>query len=197
MTTREIDITSDKMPELLQAKLEKLSPFTKRYAEFRAKGLKQSDASKKAGSNASTRKSLGRVGYNTEQQDGVKEYIAWLDYRRAKASVIDDLEIIDKLREVYDNALADGKYSDANKAVEHLANMSGLFEKNKADAKKSSKDNSSFSNSENGTENNSSLKNDTSSFTDELEGLETEDRLKRLRVLSSVANKTKVKSDKE
>lgn len=131
MSDTNVDVTQDKMPEALRTKLERLSPFARAYAEFRAKGLKQADAAKRAGSEASSRGSLGRVGYNTEQLDGVKDYILWLEHKRAKACVIEDTEIALGLREVIRDAMRDGKYSEANKALELLGNMIGAFNASK------------------------------------------------------------------
>ena len=166
-----IDLTSEKMPKELQAKLENLTPFCRRYAELRAKGLKQADAAKKAGSAAATRSSLGRVGYNTEQLDGVKEYILWLEYKRAKASVVDETEIVQKLRDVIDNAMMDGKYNDANKALELLGNMIGAFAN-----KNATKDTALNEGSNLGMQ----TKNNTKAFKDDNEELETEDRVAKL-----------------
>lgn len=116
-----------KMPIELRRKFEQFTPFQRLYAEYRAKGLKQSEAAKKAGSQAEDRGALGRVGYNTERMAGIKEYILWMGEQRAKASVIDDIEIVEKLRRVYDEAITAGKFADANKAAELLGNVIGLF----------------------------------------------------------------------
>lgn len=162
-----IDITSDRMPEELKNKLANLSSFARKYAEYRAKGLRQPDASLKAGSKAKGRAALGRVGWNTEQLEGVKDYILWLEHKRAKASVIDDLELVDKLREVYDEAMRAGKYNDANKAVELLGNMIGAFAKDKGSNPIAEK-------------HEASSKNDTKAFKEEIEGREVDERVKKL-----------------
>lgn len=175
---KQVDVTSEKMPEELKTKLENLSPFSRRYAEYRAKGLKQADAAEKAGSNANGRGALGRVGWNTEQLDGVKEYILWLEHKRAKAAVIDDLELVDNFREVYRMAMADGKYSEANKALEHLGNMIGAFAfKNtqKEDEREQRKDNIA--------------KNNTSAFTQDLDEHELGERASKLQKLMEQVKK--------
>lgn len=167
----DVDITSEKMPKELKIKLEKLPPFARRYAEYRAKGLKQADASEKAGSNASTRASLSRVGWNTEQLDGVKEYILWLEHKRAKASVIDDLELIDMFRDVYKEAMENGKYADANKAAEHLGNMVNAFGKIKTKEEETSKGEAK------------KTKNNTKAFTEDREEETIEEKVARLQRL--------------
>jgi hypothetical protein len=135
-----------KMPEDLQSKVERMTPFQKKYAQYRATPMKQADAAKRAGSNGSSRASLTRVGYNTEQQEGVKEYIAFLMEARAKFAMVDSVEVIDKLRRNYDEALALGKIADANKAVELMATMAGLIGKNTAGNKQKDLDGRKTSN---------------------------------------------------
>ena len=180
-TAPKVDITSDKMPEELQSKLERLSPFARRYCELRAKGMKQSDASEKAGSSAKGRDSLGRVGYNTEQLDGAKEYIMWLEYKRAKASVVDELEIVQKIRDTYDQAMMDGKYSDANKAMEMLGNMIGAF------ANKNATKDTALNEGKNL---NQGVRNNTKAFKEDSDHVEVDDRTSRLlRMVNDIKDK--------
>lgn len=135
-----IDVAQDTMPPVLKELIKNLSPFERRYAEFRAKGMKQSLAAYKAGSKATTKESRGRVGYNTEQKEGVKDYIMWLEQRRAKASVIDQIEIAQKFRDVYDEAMKKGNLMAANKAAEHLATLGGFMGGNSLKAIKKQQD---------------------------------------------------------
>lgn len=165
-----------KVPDELRRKLEKLTPFARKYAEYRAKGLKQADAAKKAGSNASDRSSLSRVGWNTEQMDGVKDYILFLEERRATAAVVEDLEIIEKLRTAYDEAIANGKYSDAVKACELLGNMIGAF--NAAKAKTSAPISKADGNKEQADA--ATPKNNTGVFQQDMEDEPIKDRVARL-----------------
>jgi hypothetical protein len=123
-----------KMSDDLKRKLEHLTVLQKRYAEYRARGLPQSEAALKAGSKGSTKESLGRTGYNMEQVVGVKEYIDFLILKRASAAMVDNVEIIDKLRDTYEQAMEDGKYGDANKAIEHLMTMGGFSGKSNTSA---------------------------------------------------------------
>ena len=170
--TEETPIKSaTKMADELKYKLEKLPSFAKRYSEFRArfengKQMSQSEASRRAGSEGSTKAILGRVGYNTEQLDGVSEYILWLQQRDASSSIIDSTEVAEKFRRIYDDAVANGNLSAANKAAEMLGHMIGAF--NKDNPKKTELLNQLNSNS---------TKNNTSAFKEESEGVEKDDKL--------------------
>src|ERR1700761_36952 len=92
----------EKMPEALAGLVANFTPLQLRYADCRAKGLKQSDAAKKAGSKATDRGSLGRVGHQFEQLSGMKEYISFLYEKRARASVLDEIELVEKARAIWD-----------------------------------------------------------------------------------------------
>ena len=115
------------MPPDLEVQVANFSPFTVTYCEYRAKGLKQAEAAQRAGSTATDRACRGRVGYQTEQLPGVKDYIFWLQQQRAKVAMIDQVEIIDKLRNVYMEAMKLDKLKEANTAVELMGKMIGLF----------------------------------------------------------------------
>ena len=167
----EIDITSVRMPKELQTKLERLSPMCRRYAEFRAQGLSQPDCARKAGSEAKDRETLGKAGWNMEQKEGIKDYILWLEHKRARSTTIDNVSLISKLLDTYEMAMVDGKYNDANKSLELLGNMSGAFA-NKAVPKSAHKDNDD--------EGKPKTKNATHAFTDDVEEIETDVRLKKL-----------------
>ena len=178
--SQKIDVTSKKMPEELKTKLEGLTPFARAYAQYRAKGLNQPDSAKRAGSKAKDRGALGRVGWNTEQLDGVKEYILWLEHKRAQEAVIDDLELINGFRDIYQQALLDGKYADANKAMEHMGNMIGAFAyKNVANATKL--ENEGKGKREDGPKNN------TNAFTQDLDDHDLGERAAKLHRLMEAA----------
>ena len=123
---------TEKMPDELKRKVELLTGMQKKYCEYRAKGLKQHEAAERAGSTATSKQSRGRVGYNMEQEPGAAEYINWLQEQRARAACVDEIEIIEKIRAVYDEAMNDGKYGDANNAAKMLGEMIGVFGKAKA-----------------------------------------------------------------
>ena len=116
-----------KLPENLQIIVENLSPFQRKYCEYRAKGLTQSLCAEEAGSQGKDKTAKGRIGYQVEALPGVKDYILWLQQERAKVAMIDDIEIIEKLRKVYDDAMTDGKYPAANEAVRLMGMLIGLF----------------------------------------------------------------------
>ena len=116
-----------KLPEELQVIVENLNPFQRKYCEYRAKGLKQATAAEKAGSSSEDRNNLGRIGYAVEQIAGVKDYILWLQQARAKVAMIDEVEIIDKLRAIYEAAMDNTKLKEANTSVELMGNLIGLF----------------------------------------------------------------------
>lgn len=113
-------------PEL-KAQVEQFTPMQKRYAEYRSKGLRQADAAQKGGSRATGRAALGRVGYQWEQLLGMKEYIAHLYEKRARASIVDEIEIIEKLRANYDLAIEEGRVDWANKTLELMGALIGAF----------------------------------------------------------------------
>ena len=167
------DITRKRMPDDLVAKLDKLSPLARKYCEFRAKGLSQADSAEKAGSKAKGRAALGRVGWNTEQQLGVKEYVLWLEHQRARASVIDDVEIAEKFRRVYDEAMLNNKFQDANKALEHLGNMVGAFA-NKGNTENQNNKDKQTKNTD------KAAKNNTKAFTQDLDNHEIDERAIKL-----------------
>lgn len=124
---------TEKMPEDLQRKVEQLDTMHRKYAEYRSRGLTKADAAQKAGSMAKDRKGLSRVGYNFEYKyPAITEYINWLIQVRAKTAMVDSIEIVDKLRRIYDESMDDGKYSDAVKAATSLGDMIGVFDKNRA-----------------------------------------------------------------
>lgn len=168
-----------KMPDEIRRKLELRTPLQKKYAEYRAKGLSQSDSASKAGSNAKTKEALGRVGYNIEQEDGIKQYIAYLMEKRANLAMVDSIEIIDKLRETYERAMEENKFSDANKATELLATMAGLI--GKGAVASTVKDSSAKK----------AAKNDVGAFKEE--GETTQERMNKLSTLIREVNTTNTK----
>lgn len=118
-----------KMPAALKAIVDNFSPFQRKYLELRARGMTQADAAKKAGSTAKGKEAMSRVGYSIEQMDGAKDYMYWLNEQRMKVALVDDIEIVQMLRNVYNEALLLGKLGDANKSAELLGNYIGMFVK--------------------------------------------------------------------
>lgn len=165
---KQFENESTKMPEELKVKVESLTKFQKKYAEARARGIKQADAAIKAGSQANGRQALGRVGYNTEQTPGIKEYISFLEEVRARHAMVDSIEIVEKLRRVYDEAIDAGKFNDANKAAELLGSMIGLFTKGQQGIKAGPNTSSSGG----------AIENNVDAFKEE--GETTQERIKRM-----------------
>jgi hypothetical protein len=122
---------TEKMPDELRRLVEQLNPFQKKYCEYRSKGLSKADAAKSAGSKSKNRKSLSKIGYIIEREnEGAKDYIEWLISVRATTAMVDSIEIVEKMRRIYDDAILDGKYNDAVKAAYYLGEMIGIFDKN-------------------------------------------------------------------
>lgn len=117
-----------KVPNEVRIALGQLTKFQRMYCEYRSKGLSQAKAAKKAGSNANDL-GLARVGYNVECKAYAKTYLEWLTSARATYAMIDDVEIIENARAIYAAAFEAGKYADALKASELLANLAGLLKK--------------------------------------------------------------------
>jgi hypothetical protein len=133
-------VRSTKSPVMPTALAQQVANFTtlqKRYADFRSRGMKQADAAQKAGSKASDRAALGRVGYNFEQLEGMKEYISFLYEKRASASVVDEIELVEKLRAVIELGMDNGNLNACNKAIELMGLMIGAFKTQTKEVKQS------------------------------------------------------------
>ena len=119
------------MPPNIQVIFDNMTVFQRTYCEYRSKGLSQSSSAEKAGSNGKDVNALKCVGYAIEQLDGTKEYISFLQIERAKVLPIDELEIIASLREVYQECMRKEEFREANKALELMGTVIGLFGRNK------------------------------------------------------------------
>lgn len=115
------------MPEELAQAVHQMTPLQKAYCEYRAKGLSQAQSALKAGSNAADSSARARVGYQIEQMPGCKDYIVWLQSQRATSAVVDQLELINMLRKVYDRAMQIDKLKEANTSVELLGECLGIL----------------------------------------------------------------------
>lgn len=169
-----------KMPDELRNKVDQFTPMQKRYGEYRSKGLKQADAASKAGSSAKERSALGRVGYNWEQLDGMKEYIAFLYEQRAKASVLDEIEIVEGLRKNLELAIEMGRIDWANKTLELMGLMIGAYHKGNVNDKPKGK----------GKETN--VKTNTDAFKPEGEEITEGQRMKEIQALMNSLSRTKL-----
>ena len=161
----------------LRSAVERMTTFQRRYCEYRGRGLNQPDSAQKAGSKAADRQALGRVGYNLETSvKGAREYIAYLQAVKAEAACVDELEIIEGLRNVVKESMDNGKFNDANKALELLGSYIGMFGKNKVAGDQTTNQG-----------NTNTIKNNVNAFKDEGETIE--DRTKRLgTILNIVTN---------
>jgi hypothetical protein len=123
-------MTNINVPEHIKIKIEQFTPFQRAYCEWRARNMSQANAAQKAGSSATDKASLARVGFQVEQADGAREYIDWLKDKRTSTSVIDGIEVISMLQKVYDEAMkSDKTLKEANKAAELIGEAIGLFGK--------------------------------------------------------------------
>lgn len=104
-------------------------PFQKKYCEHRAAGHTQGESAIRAGS-ISEGAAANRVGYQTENMAGSKDYILWLEQERLKASTVDVPEIISMLRDVFRESMVCGAFKDSNRAAELMAQIAGLLGKN-------------------------------------------------------------------
>lgn len=166
------------LPDHLVHRVEALSNFQRTYCEFRAKGLTQAEAALRAGSDAKDAQARGSVGYSIERIDGAKEYISFLTEQRAVASGLDTLEIINKLRDIYDYAVSKGQLKEANRSIELMAQVIGIL---------GGKGRASVGSSKEGT---TLTKNDTEAFKEEevTTTNETEDRIKELQLMIKQVN---------
>lgn len=169
-----------RMPADLEKKVDLMTSLQKRYADYRSKGLRQADAALKAGSEAKGRASLGRVGYNLEQVDGMKEYISYLYEKRARAAVVDEIEIIEGLRANIEAAMELGRIDWANKSLELMGQMIGAFKAAPQSQTKEAPTQSS--------------KNNINAFKDgeTSEEVSQDEKLKRIQMLMGSMAKTKV-----
>lgn len=118
-----------KMPLDIENLVANMLPFQKSYCEHRAAGHTQGEAAIRAGS-ISKADAANRVGYQTENMAGSKDYILWLEQERLKASTVDVPEIISMLRDVFRESMVCEAFKDSNRAAELMAQIAGLLGKN-------------------------------------------------------------------
>jgi hypothetical protein len=97
-----------------------LNGFDVRFVTAYIKTASASEAARLAGSNSKTPET---VGYKTLQKPLVQQAIAIAMKKRIEAVGLDTVEVIEKTRRVYDEALAAGKYESAMKACDLLNSM--------------------------------------------------------------------------
>lgn len=94
-----------------------LSPFTIRFIEQYIRTASAGQAARLAGSKAVNPEA---VGYKLLTDKRVQQAIAIAMKKRIEAVGLDSIEVIMKIRRVYDEALEAGKFDTANKACELL-----------------------------------------------------------------------------
>lgn len=101
----------------LRELLTELNPFKIRFVEQYIRTASASESARLAGSQSKTPEV---VGYKTLQDPIVQQCIAIAMKMRIEAVGLDTLEVIQKIREVYDAAMEAGKYDSAIKACDLL-----------------------------------------------------------------------------
>ena len=112
-------LTKDESKELsaMREVLMNLSAFKIRFIEQYIRTASAAQAARLAGS---TSKTPEAVGYKLLQDPQIQKAIAMAMKKRIEATGLDTVEVIMKIREVYDAAMEAGKFSEANKACELL-----------------------------------------------------------------------------
>lgn len=170
-------------PDYIENIISQLTPSQKLFCEYRSRGLTLAAAAKKAGSTAKE-DNLRVQGHQWENLPGAQDYIDYLKQLHAQASLIDAAEVITKLRKVFDEAMADGKWKDANKAAELLGLMIGAFGKNGAVGLVSEE------------VRDTSIKENTSAFKEEDEDDTEDDKKRKLQALIDLAQSAASNSSK-
>lgn len=106
-----------KEAKALREVLLKLSTFQVRFVEQYIRTASASHAARLAGSKSGNPEI---VGYKLLQNPTVQQAIALAMRKRIEAVGLDSIEVIQKIRAIYDVAMENGKYADANKACELL-----------------------------------------------------------------------------
>lgn len=123
-----IMLNRDEKKELkeLRETLLKLTAFQIRFVESY---IRTASAAKSATLAGSTSATPDIVGYKLLQNPDIMKAIAIAMKKRIEAVGLDTVEVIQKTREVYDLALAAGKFDAANKACELLMRQIELASK--------------------------------------------------------------------
>lgn len=103
--------------EKLREILGTLTSFQIRFVEQYIRTASAGKAARLAGSNSVTPEI---VGYKMLQNPNIQMAIAISMKKRIEAVGLDTVEVIQKIREVYDAAMSNGKFAEANKACELL-----------------------------------------------------------------------------
>lgn len=111
-------------PEEYRKALVGLSEFKRRFVEAYLEVGCATEAARMAGSKA---KRLHQVGWNTLNDEAVQIAIALGLNVKIQAAGLSNTEVINNYRNIFQSAMDDAKYAEANKATEGLAKILGLF----------------------------------------------------------------------
>lgn len=112
-----LETDSPKDTKLLRDMLSGLTSFQIRFIEQYIRTGIAGKAARLAGSESKTPEA---VGYKMLQDERIQKCIAIAMKKRIEAVGLDTVEVIMKIREVYDAAMENGKFQEANKACELL-----------------------------------------------------------------------------
>lgn len=113
---------------ILRELLKDMTAFQIRFVEQYIRTASPGMAAKLAGSTSARPE---QIGYNLLQEEKIQKAIAIAMKKRIEAVGLDTIEVIQKLREIYDAAMLAGKYDAANKACELLMKQIDLAQANK------------------------------------------------------------------
>jgi len=119
------------LPPDLEAKVNNLSALQRKYCEYRSRGIVQAECMKLAGSTSQDYKVRADMGYQIERMDGAKEYIEYLKAMRAKVLEVEEEEVIQKLRDIYQASMSAEKFQYAVQSVQLMGESIGMFGKSK------------------------------------------------------------------
>jgi hypothetical protein len=106
------------------------------------KSMDRATACKAAGSQVDNRDQLAVLAYQTLRKPHVTVYMTYLMEKKNEIAGVDKVEVIEGLRDVLEQCLAESKYREALKALELLGSAIGLF-KNVSFSSTTKKDKSS------------------------------------------------------
>lgn len=175
-------IMSD-MTDIMTEQVYRMTNLQKNYCIFRARRFTQTQSASKAGSKATTKDSLARVGYQIEQMDGTKDYIEYLKTLRTTYTSIDEADVIKMMKDVYEQCVADSNLREANKAVELIAKSLGMMGK-EAKVKPMTPE---------ATGDKVVTKENVGAFQEEDEGYSAEDQLNRVNLMLKELERGKIK----
>lgn len=116
----------------LRELMKDMTAFQIRFVEAYIKTASPGKAAQLAGSQSSRPE---QIGYSLLQEDKIQKAVAIAMKKRIEAVGLDTIEVIQKLREIYDAAMLAGKYESANKACELLTKQIEMAQKFNSETK--------------------------------------------------------------